>query len=43
MVVIRDQKPFYFNFHWPKDVNENSNLEIKFVIKSNETLTCHKY
>ena len=23
MVMIRDPKTFYFNFHWPKNVDKN--------------------
>ena len=36
MNVIRDPKSF--NFHWPKDVDENFKHEIEFIIKSNESL-----
>ena len=39
MVVIRDLKTFCFNFDWPKDVDEKWKHEIKFIIKSNESLT----
>ena len=38
MVVITDSKTFCFNFNLPKDVDEHLKLEIKFVIKSNESL-----
>ena len=38
MVVIRDPKTFCFNFDLPKDVDENLKREIKFIIKSNESL-----
>ena len=34
LVVIRDLKTIYFDFYWPKDLN----LEIKFIIKNNESL-----
>ena len=42
MVVIRDSKTFYFNFDWPKDFYENFMHEIKFIIKSNESLAENK-
>ena len=35
MVVIRDPKPFCFNFEWPKNVDQNLKHEIEFTIKSN--------
>ena len=38
MVVIRKSKTFYFDFDWPKNINENLKHEIEFVIKSNESL-----
>ena len=38
MNVIRDLKAFYFDFHWPKDIDDNLKHEIEFVIKSNEFL-----
>ena len=38
MIVIRDPKTFYFNFNWPKDVDEKWKHEIEFIIKSNESL-----
>ena len=31
-------KTFYFKIVWPKDIDENWKLEIKFIIKSNEYL-----
>ena len=34
--VIRDPKT-YFNFDWPKDVDENLKHETEFIIKSNES------
>ena len=41
-IVIRDLKTFYFNFHWPKDVDDNLKHEIDFLIKSNASLTQKK-
>ena len=38
MIVIRDPKTFYFNFDWPKYVDEYLKHEIQFIIKSNESL-----
>ena len=34
MIVIKDSKLFYFHFDWPKDVDENLNHEIQFIIKT---------
>ena len=42
MVVIRDPKTFCFNFHSPKDVDENFKQETEFIIKSNEPLAENK-
>ena len=42
MIAIRDTKIFRFNFDWPKDVDENLNHEIEFVIKGNESLAENK-
>ena len=28
MIMIRDRKTFYFDFNWPKDVDENLKHEI---------------
>ena len=42
MIVIRDPITFRFNFELPKDANENLNHEIKFIIKSNESLAENK-
>ena len=42
IIVIRDPKTFCFNFDWPKDVDENLKHEIKFFIKSNESLAENK-
>ena len=33
MIVVRDPKPFCFNFDWPKDIDENFKHEIEFIIK----------
>ena len=38
MIMIRDLKTFCFNFGQPKDVDENLNHEIEFIIKSIEPL-----
>ena len=38
MIVIRDPKTFYFNFHRPIDVAENLKHENEFITKSNESL-----
>ena len=38
MILIRDPKTFCFNFDWLKYVDESLKHEIKFVIKSNESL-----
>ena len=32
MIVMRDSKTFYFNFHYPKDFDENLKNEIEFII-----------
>ena len=42
MVVRRNSKTFCFNFDWPKDFYENFMNEIKFIIKSNESLAENK-
>ena len=42
MLVIRDPKTFYFNFDWPKDVDENLKHEFEFIINSNESLSENK-
>ena len=42
MIVIRDPKTFYFNFGWPKDVDENLKQETEFIIKSNKSLADNK-
>ena len=42
IILIRDPKTFCFNFDWPKDVDENLKHEIKFFIKSNESLAENK-
>ena len=42
IIMIRDPKTFYFNFHWPKDVDENLMHEIEFTKKSNESLAENK-
>ena len=42
MVVIRESKTFYFDFDWPKDVDENLKHNILFIIKSNQFLAKNK-
>ena len=42
MIVIRDPKTFYFDFHWSKDVDKNLKHEIKFIVKSNISLAENK-
>ena len=42
MVVIRESKTFYFDFDWPKDVDENLKHNILFIIKSNQFLVKNK-
>ena len=42
MIVIRDPKKFYFDFDWPKGVDENLKHEFQFIIKSNESLAENK-
>ena len=42
MIVIRDPKTFYFEFDWPKDVDENLKHEIQFILKSTESLAENK-
>ena len=38
MVVITDLETFYPDFDWPKDFDENLKHEIKYIIKSNNSL-----
>ena len=38
MIETRDPTKFYFNFDWPKDVDENLKHEIEFIIKGNVSL-----
>ena len=42
MVVIKEPKTFYFDFDWPKNVDENLKYEIEFIIRSNEFLAKNK-
>ena len=42
MIWTRDPKTFYFDFDWPKDVDENLKHEIEFIIKSNKSLVQDK-
>ena len=42
MIVMGDPKTFYFDFDWPKDVDENLKHEIEFIVKSNESLAENK-
>ena len=34
MIVTRDFKTFYFNFDFPKNVDENFKRQIEFIIKT---------
>ena len=38
ITVMRDPKTFYFDFDWPKDVDEDLKHEIEFIIKNIESL-----
>ena len=40
--MVTGSKTFYFNFHWPKDVDRNLKHKIEFIIKSNESLPDNK-
>ena len=42
IIVIRNPKKIYFNFDWPKGVDENLKHEFQFIIKSNECLAENK-
>ena len=42
MIVIRDPKNIYFNFDWPKGIDENLKHESQFIIKRNESLAENK-
>ena len=42
MIVTRDPKTFCFNFDWSKQVDENLNHEIEYILKTNESLTENK-
>ena len=35
MIVIKDPETFYFDFDFPKDVDEDLNNEIQLITKSN--------
>ena len=41
-IVIRDIKTFYFQFDWPKYVDENLMHEIEFIAESNKSLAENK-
>ena len=38
MVVIREPKTYYFDFDWPKCIDEYIKHEVELTIKSNESL-----
>ena len=40
--MIKDPKTFYFDFDWPKDVDENLKHETEFTIKNYKSLTENK-
>ena len=42
LVAIIEPKTLYFDFDWPKNVDENLKHEIEFIIKSNESLAENK-
>ena len=42
MNVIRDPYTFYFDFDWPKNVDENLKHETEFIKKSKESLAENK-
>ena len=42
IVVIRDSKTFYFDFDWPRNVDQDLKYETEFIIKSNESLAENK-
>ena len=42
MSVIGGTKMFYFNFDWPKNVDDNLKHKIEFIIKTNEPLAKNK-
>ena len=42
MIVIREFKTFFFDFDWPKNVDENLKYENEFMVKSNESLAENK-
>ena len=44
MVVIRESKTFYFDFDWPKDVDENLKNEIdQLLLKYNHGKNIHEH
>ena len=43
MVVIRESKTFYFDFDWPKNIDDNLKHEIEFIVQSNESLAEKRY
>ena len=42
IIVIRDPETFWFDFDWPKHVDENLKHESEFIIKNNESLAENK-
>ena len=42
MAVIKELKTFYFDFDWPKNVDEILKRELEFIIKSSESLAENK-
>ena len=42
MIAMRDSKNVCFNFDWSRHVDENLKHEIKFIIKSKESLAENK-
>ena len=42
MAVIKELRTFYFDFYWPKNVDEILKRELEFIIKSSGSLAENK-
>ena len=42
MIMTRDPRTFYFNFHWPKDDDKTLKHKIGYILKSKESLPENK-
>ena len=42
MIMIRNPETFYFDFGWPKHVDENLKHKTEFIIQNNESLAENK-